>query len=126
MSLRGLQILVIEDAADVLDVLTVLLRIEGAEAVGAGSGREALTVFRRRRFDAVVTDLGLPDIPGDMLIRAIIAAARQPVTIVALTGESPTVVRRALEAGASVVFAKPSEWQRMIAYLEGLGAPRAA
>ena len=125
MGLNGLQILVIEDAADVRDVLTVLLRIEGADTIGAGSGHEALTVFDRD-FDAVVTDLGLPDMPGDMLIRAIIAAARRPITIVGLTGESQPVVKRALDAGASVVFAKPCEWRSVIAYLEGLRAPRAA
>src|SRR5687767_5905841 len=118
MGLNGMQILVIEDAADVLDVLTLLLRIEGADAVGARSGHEALTVFRRRDFDAVVTDLGLPDLPGDMLIRTIIAAARRPITIVALTGESQLVVTRALEAGARVVFAKPCEWESIVAYLE--------
>jgi CheY-like chemotaxis protein len=42
MGLRGLQILVSEHAPDVLDVLSTLLRIEGAEVAGAGSGHEAL------------------------------------------------------------------------------------
>jgi CheY-like chemotaxis protein len=78
VGLSGLQILVIEDAPDVLDVLTMLLRIEGADVSGAGSGHEALKVFRSRHFDVVVSDLGLPDISGDVLIRTIIAAARRP------------------------------------------------
>ena len=71
MRLRGLQILVIEDAPDMLDVLTMLLRIEGADVAGAGSGHEALKVFGSRHFDVVVSDLGLPDIAGDILIRTI-------------------------------------------------------
>ena len=69
MGLRGLRILVIEDAPDVLGVLTMLLRIEGADVAAAGSGQEALTVFRSRHFDVVVSDLGLPDISGDGHLR---------------------------------------------------------
>jgi len=34
MGLRGVSILVIEDAPDVLSVFTTLLRLEGADAVG--------------------------------------------------------------------------------------------
>ncbi len=39
---------------DVLDVLTMLLRIEGVDVAGTGSGNEALTVFRSRHFDVVL------------------------------------------------------------------------
>jgi CheY-like chemotaxis protein len=39
---------------DVLDVLTMLLRIEGVDVAGTGSGHEALTVFRSRHFDVVL------------------------------------------------------------------------
>jgi CheY-like chemotaxis protein len=126
MRLRGLQILVIEDASDVLDVLTMLLRNEGAAVAGAGNGHEALEAFRRRHFDVVVSDLGLPDISGDVLIRAIIAAARRPIKVVVITGESQPVLTRALEAGAEVIFAKPCRWDSLVTYLDGLGLVPAA
>jgi len=48
-------------------VLTRLLRLEGADVIGAASGRDALAVFRRQHFDLMVSDLGLPDIPGACL-----------------------------------------------------------
>ena len=127
VGLSGLQILVVEDAPDVLDVLTTLLRIEGADVAGAGSGYEALEIFRSRHFDVVVSDLGLPDISGDVLIRTIIAAARRPIQVVVITGESQPVLTRALEAGAGVIFAKPCQWAHVVTYLDGLGlAPAAA
>ena len=64
-------------------MLTMLLRIEGADVAAAGSGQEALAIFRSRHFDVVVSDLGLPDISGDVLIRTIIEAARRPTPILA-------------------------------------------
>jgi len=103
-----------------------LLRFEGADVVGAGSGHEALKVFRSRHFDVVVSDLGLPDIAGDVLIRTIIAAARRPIQVVVITGESQPVLTRALEAGAGVIFAKPCQWGSVVTYLDGLGLAPAA
>jgi len=120
MRLKGLRILVIEDAVDVLDVLIMLLRSEGAEVAGAGNGRDALTLFRSRHFDVVVSDLGLPDIPGDALIRTMIAAARRPIKVVVITGEGQPASTRALQAGAEVVFTKPCHWGSVVAYLDGL------
>jgi CheY-like chemotaxis protein len=126
MGLKGLQILVIEDAPDVLALFITLLRIEGADVAGAGSGQEALTAFRSRHFDVVVSDLGLPDISGDVLIRTIIASARRPVNVVVITGESQPARARALEAGAGVIFAKPCQWGNVITYLDGLSLAPAA
>jgi two-component system, chemotaxis family, CheB/CheR fusion protein len=120
MGLKGFQILVIEDAPDVLAVLTMLLRIEGAEVVGTGNGHEALTIFRRRHFDVVVSDLGLPDMAGDVLIRKIIAAARRPIKVVVITGETQPAVTLAREAGADVIFAKPCHWGSVVTYLDRL------
>jgi DNA-binding response OmpR family regulator len=120
MGLKGVHILVIEDAPDVLDVLTTLFRLDGADVVGAANGRDALAVFRGYRFDVVTVDFGLPDIPGEVLIRAIIAAARQPLKVVVITGESEPSVARAREAGASAIFTKPCEWGHVLRYLNGL------
>lgn len=69
----------IEDSPDVRDVLTTLLRLEGADAVGVADGRDALSVYRTHDFDMVITDLGLPDVPSDVLIRAIVGLARHPL-----------------------------------------------
>lgn len=126
MGLKGVRVLVIEDAPDVLNVFTTLLRLEGADVVGAANGCDALAAHRGHRFDVVVIDLGLPDIPGDVLIRAIRATARRPITIVAITGESEPSLTRAREAGASAIFIKPCEWGHVLMYLNGLSLVAAA
>jgi CheY-like chemotaxis protein len=126
MGLQGLRILVIEDAPDVLAVLVTLLRVEGAEVAGAASGRDALRLFRSRHFDVVVSDLGLPDISGDVLIRTLIAGARRSIRVVVITGESQSASARALEAGAEVIFRKPCAWGSVVTYLDGLRLAPAA
>jgi two-component system CheB/CheR fusion protein len=126
MGLHGVSILVIEDSPDVRDVFTMLLRLEGADAVGAANGIEALAACRGRRFDVALVDLGLPDIPGEVLIRAIMAAARRPLTVVAVTGEHGSSVARARDAGASAIFVKPCEWGHILTYLNGLNLVAAA
>jgi CheY-like chemotaxis protein len=126
MRLQGAHILVVDDAPDVLDVITMLLRLEGADAVGASNGLDALAIYRGDHFDVVVIDLGLPDIPGEVLIRAIIAAARRPLKVVVITGESEPALTRAREAGASAIFIKPCDWGRVLSYLNGLSLVAAA
>src|ERR671922_69667 len=64
MALQGSRILLIEDAPDIREVFTVLLRVEGAEVVPVATGREAAEAASARDFDIVLSDLGLPDIPG--------------------------------------------------------------
>src|SRR5712691_7661565 len=77
MALQGIRILLIEDAPDIREVFTVLLRVEGAEVVPVGTGREAIEAASARDFDVVLSDLGPPDIPGDVLIRQLLSTARR-------------------------------------------------
>jgi two-component system, chemotaxis family, CheB/CheR fusion protein len=107
---QRLRVLLVEDAQDIREVFTLLLRGEGADVVGTGSGREAMELAARREFDVVLTDLGLPDIPGDAVIRRILATARRRPRIIVLTGYDEPFVSRAREAGADIVFTKPIAW----------------
>jgi two-component system CheB/CheR fusion protein len=121
MGLDGLRILVIEDAPDIRDVFSILLRAEGADVVATGSGREAAELAREGDFDVVLSDLGLPDIPGDVLIRQILAASRGRTRVIAVTGYGEPFVTRARQAGADVVFTKPVEWTRVLDYIKRPG-----
>jgi two-component system, chemotaxis family, CheB/CheR fusion protein len=126
MGLEGLSVLVVEDAPDIRDVFTVLLRAEGADVVATGSGREAAEIVSSRRFDVVLSDLGLPDIPGDVLIRQIIASSKGRTRVLAVTGYGEPFVSRARQAGADVVFTKPVEWTRILDFLKRPGLAASA
>jgi two-component system CheB/CheR fusion protein len=124
--LQGLRVLLIEDVRDILDVFTILLRAEGADVAAAERGRDAAELVRRQGFDVVLTDLGLPDIPGDVLIRQIRAAAGPATRIVVVTGYGEPYQTRARQAGADVVFTKPVEWSRIVEYLRRTGLAASA
>ena len=126
MALAGVRILVIEDAADIREVFVVLLRAEGADVVAAANGREALAAVAHQHFDVILSDLGLPDLPGDVLIRQIVGITRNRARVVVITGYGEPYLTRARQAGAEVVFTKPVEWTRILDYLQRPGLAASA
>lgn len=117
MKLVGIRVLLIEDVSDIRDVFVILLRSEGADVVATGSGREGAELAKATRWDVVLSDLGLPDIAGDVLIRQIRAASGAHTRVVVITGYGEPYVTRARQAGADAVFTKPVEWTRILDYL---------
>jgi two-component system CheB/CheR fusion protein len=113
-ALRGTRVLLVEDAQDIREVFTMLLEAEGAEVVVTGSGREAAALGSQGRFDVLLTDLGLPDVPGDTVIRQIVATAPRRPWIVVVTGYEEPFMSRAREAGANVILTKPIAWSTLL------------
>jgi signal transduction histidine kinase/ActR/RegA family two-component response regulator len=68
---RLTKILVVDDEEPVRELLSDILEDEGVEVTLAASGAEALARFQTGKFDAVLTDLGMPGMNGWELLRAI-------------------------------------------------------
>jgi two-component system, chemotaxis family, CheB/CheR fusion protein len=119
--LQGAQILLVEDTQDTRDAFAVLLEAEGAEVVVAGSGLQAINIMKERDFDLLLTDLGLPDVPGDVVIRAVKASARRCPWVVVVTGHGEPFISRARQEGADVVLTKPITWPQLLDRLEAVG-----
>jgi len=64
-------ILVVDDDADVLSVLTDLLRNDGFRATGAPNGEDALKIVQRELIDLVIVDLMMPRMDGWHVLREI-------------------------------------------------------
>jgi len=108
-----LRVLFVEDSSDVREVFTLLLRSEGVDVVATGTGGEAVDLASHTDFDVVLTDLGLPDIPGDVVIRRVLAGARRRPRVIVVTGYDEPFVSRARQAGADLVFIKPVLWSTL-------------
>jgi CheY-like chemotaxis protein len=125
-ALAGLRILLVEDADDIRDVLALLLQTEGADVRAVGSAHAAMETAATWTFDVLLTDLGLPDVAGDSLIREILAMKSRRLRVVVVTGFGEPFPARARQAGAHVVFTKPLDWSVLLAKLGERDDPLAA
>jgi two-component system CheB/CheR fusion protein len=116
MKLKGTRILVVDDVLSVRVLLGGLLRLEGADVAESATGWRAAELVRERPFDVVITDLGLPDIPGDVLIAHVRNASKGRTRVAALTGYGEPHQTRARAAGADAVFTKPVDWETIVAF----------
>lgn len=107
----ALQILVVEDNEDGAELLAALLRARGHHAEIAVCGRDALESVRTWVPDVVICDIGLPDIDGYEVARALRADPRLAhIKLVALSGYGHDEDRRrSAEAGFDVHLTKPAE-----------------
>jgi CheY-like chemotaxis protein len=117
-----MRILVVEDTDDIRELFTLLLTEEGAKVTAAADGHDAIAAAVRTDFDVLLTDLGLPDIPGDIVIRAVLDQARRRPRVVVVTGYGEPYQTRAVEAGADAVLTKPVSWSTLLYHL-GLPDP---
>lgn len=102
--------------------LSAILRDAGFETRGAYRGAEALDAFRDFEPDAVLLDIGIPDISGYDVAREIRkqTAANQPL-LIAVTGWKKASDRMLAQmAGFDHHISKPYDSQALVALLEGL------
>jgi two-component system CheB/CheR fusion protein len=107
---RHLEILVIEDNADAAQTLADVLQLEGHRAHVASDGRSGLARARELHPEVIVCDLGLPDLDGYEVARAIRRdGSLRGTRLVALSGYAqPEDRERARSAGFDAHLAKPA------------------
>ncbi len=117
--LDGLRVLVVDDEADTLDLIKVLLAQCGAEVSTASSSAEALGLFAESAPDVIISDIGMPGEDGYELIRRVRElpperGGRTPA--VALTAYARAADRlRVLRSGYQMHVAKPVELAELVA-----------
>jgi signal transduction histidine kinase/ActR/RegA family two-component response regulator len=108
-------ILVVDDEAEIREVLVEGLTDAGYKVTQVGTGREAISRLELVNYDVVLTDLGMPEVSG----WDVVAAARRsrPEMIVGLvTGWGETLdAGKVRESGVTFVIAKPFDVRRVVA-----------
>jgi signal transduction histidine kinase/ActR/RegA family two-component response regulator len=108
------RILVVDDEEYVRDLLRDILENEGCEAVVAEGGYQALSLFESGTFDAVFTDIGMPDMNGWEFSRALRLRDRKiPVAVITGWGEAVSSHERQA-AQVNWVIAKPFETPQIV------------
>lgn len=113
-----MRVLVVDDDAAVREAVALVLEAAGHVAERAGGGRQALAALAAGRFDAVVTDLHMPELDGLELIQA----ARRVLPhlrLIAISGGASgfDYLKAARVFGADVALRKPFTPERLLAAL---------
>ncbi len=122
--LAGLQILLVDDELDMRELATTILAQAGANVRAAASAREAVNCLDCHNFDILITDLGMPDIDGYMLIRQVRTrpleqgGAIPAIALTAYAGESNQ--QKALQAGFQLHLSKPVEPEVLVKAIKEL------
>jgi CheY-like chemotaxis protein len=105
-----LSIVVIEDNDDAREMLRVALELEGQRVGTAATARDGVAAALRERADAVLVDIGLPDLDGFQVCRQLRDKLGPEPIIVALTGYGqPEDRERSEQAGFDGHVVKPVE-----------------
>ena len=117
---RPARVLVVEDDADIAQVLQRSLRMEGYEVKLAGDGVAALDEAHGFLPDLIVLDLGLPKLDGTEVARKLRDDGND-VPILMLTARDALEARvEGLDIGADDYLVKPFERQELLARLRAL------
>ena len=112
-------ILVVEDDANIAELLRLYLEKEGYTVVVAADGGAGLEKFRSVHPDLVLLDLMLPVLDGWSVLRSIRQESQTPVIM--LTARSETVDKvSGLKTGADDYITKPFEMKEVLARIEAV------
>jgi two-component system, OmpR family, KDP operon response regulator KdpE len=112
----GTRVLIVDDEPALLRALSINLRARHYDIATARAGREALAEAARQPPDAVILDLGLPDIDGVEVIRELRRSSRAPIIVLSgRTGPGDKI--GALDGGADDYVTKPFAMAELLARL---------
>jgi CheY-like chemotaxis protein len=107
------RILLVEDSPDVSLTVREILAASGHSVVEAASGKQALEQLKAGPFDAIVTDVWMPEMDGIAFLKEVRGAGNK-IPIVVISGGAPNAplsytAPLASTFGANVVLYKPFE-----------------
>jgi two-component system, OmpR family, response regulator len=114
------RVLLVEDDADIAEIVALHLRDEGYAVEHASDGTAGLKLLEQQTWDAIVLDLMLPGIDGLEVCRR--ARSMEPYTPIIITSARGSEVHRVLglEIGADDYLAKPFSVLELVARVRAL------
>jgi two-component system, chemotaxis family, CheB/CheR fusion protein len=119
---KQVRVLVVDDAPDVLEMFSTMLRFSGYDVTSAASAAEALERAEAMQFDVVVSDIGMPQMNGyEMAQRLREMPGYADVPMIAVTGFARYGDQsKALESGFNAHLSKPVNPTTLLDLIERL------
>lgn len=120
--LTGTRILVVDDEPDSRDFVAFVLEQAGAIVTSVASGIEVLQVIEQSMSDLIVSDIGMPEMDGYMLMQQVRTLERvKHVPAIALTAYAGEVdYQQAMAAGFQMHVSKPVEPEELVRAIASL------
>jgi len=109
--------LVVDDDQALSEMLGIVLRAEGYEAVFCADGSQALQMFKDSKPDLILLDLMLPGEDGISVCKKIKAESGVPIVMLTARGDTLDVVH-GLESGADDYIVKPFKPKELVARIK--------
>lgn len=113
------KVLIVEDEANIAELLHLYLEKEGFETAVAPDGGKGVELFRSFRPDLVLLDIMLPVMDGWSVLKKIRETDKTPVIMLTAKGETEDKVN-GLEGGADDYIVKPFEMKELIARINAV------
>jgi len=107
-----LSVLVIDDEADIREMLKTALGLKGIDVVTAGNGEEGLDKLKQHSFDVVLLDYQMPGIPAREVVSRSAGMSNAPAFIL-LSGRAD-VLEKELPQGVAATLRKPFDIKEII------------
>lgn len=123
-NLSGLRVLVVDDEADIRELVAFILEQSGAEVTVTASAEEALIALNQSVPDVLLSDIGMPEVDGYMLMRQVRALSPErggrlrAIAFTAYAGEYNQ--QQALAAGFQLHISKPVEPEKLVSAIASL------
>lgn len=118
IDLTGLRVLVVDDEADMRELAEFILKQHGADVSTAASAQAALLLLDRGAADVLISDIGMPEMDGYMLMRQVrrrSATNGAQIPAIALTAYAGELdQKQALSAGFQQHLSKPVEPDKLV------------
>jgi len=113
------KILIIEDDMQQLDMLSKYLSEQQIEVISCGNGSDGIQALQNDNFDALILDVGLPDIDGFEVCRRVRVFSELPVLMLTARGDEMDRII-GLEIGADDYLPKPFNPRELLARIRAI------
>ena len=115
------RVLLVDDDAELTDILHDYLEDNGLQVTEAGSARQALYLLKHSGpYDLVLLDIGLPDLDGLAVLERLRLDGYDLPVVMATAESNSLKVRRARQLGVSAYLLKPFDLDRLVQIVDRL------
>ena len=115
-----MRILIVEDEPRMLELLRKGLYEHGYTVMAAADGETGLEIATVHEFDSIVLDIGLPQMNGFELMKALRAQSRRTPVLMLTARDTEDDIIRGLDLGADDYLTKPFSFPELVARLHSI------